>query len=166
MTEERPLLQINQTFPGTEVAAETAAALAAASIVFRRGDPSYSTLLLKHSESLFSFADGFKGSYSINIPQVQPYYNSSGYTDELLWAAVWLYHATGKDSYLQYATVKHRKSFADWGRSTWFSWDDKLAGTQVKFDLTILCNPIDYIYIYIDLMILIFAGPSVSDKLS
>ncbi|KMZ64753.1 endo-beta-1,4-glucanase, family GH9 [Zostera marina] len=140
MTEERPLLQINQTFPGTEVAAETAAALAAASIVFRRGDPSYSTLLLKHSESLFSFADGFKGSYSINIPQVQPYYNSSGYTDELLWAAVWLYHATGKDSYLQYATVKHRKSFADWGRSTWFSWDDKLAGTQVLLSRTSFLN--------------------------
>ncbi|RWR85937.1 endoglucanase 24-like protein [Cinnamomum micranthum f. kanehirae] len=131
MTEERPVMQVNTSIPGTEVAAETAAALAAASLVFKTINSTYSDELLQHSKQLFTFADTYRASYSISIPQVQKYYNSTGYTDELLWAATWLYHATGDLSYLRYATVENGKAFADWGRPSWFSWDNKLAGTQV-----------------------------------
>lgn len=131
MTEERPLTQVNASCPGTEVAAETAAALAAASLVFKTSDSKYSDTLLRHAKQLFTFADTYKGSYSINIPQVQKFYNSTGYTDELLWAASWLYHATGDQSYLSYVTVENGKAFAGWGSPSWFSWDNKLAGTQV-----------------------------------
>ncbi|KAF6142960.1 hypothetical protein GIB67_003916 [Kingdonia uniflora] len=131
MTEKRPLTQVNTSSPGTEVAAETAAALASASLVFKTTNSTYSDLLLKHARQLFTFADTYRGSYSISIPQVQTYYNSTGYGDELLWAATWLYHATGDQSYLKYATVEHGKAFANWGNPTWFSWDNKLAGTQV-----------------------------------
>jgi endoglucanase len=46
MDTPRLTLQINETTPGTEVAAETAAALAAASIVFRASDPVYAERLL------------------------------------------------------------------------------------------------------------------------
>ena len=46
MDTPRLTLQINETTPGTEVAAETAAALAAASIVFRASDPFYAERLL------------------------------------------------------------------------------------------------------------------------
>ncbi|KAK6115240.1 hypothetical protein DH2020_007509 [Rehmannia glutinosa] len=95
MTERRPLTQVNTSAPGTEVAAETAAALAAASLVFKTTDPTYSSSLLKHAVQLFIFADKYRESYSISIPEVQTYYNSTGYGDELLWAASWLYHATG-----------------------------------------------------------------------
>lgn len=90
----RPLTQVNTSFPGTEVAAETAAAMASASLVFKKIDSSYSNLLLEHAQQLFSFADAYRGSYSVSIPQVQNYYNSTGYEDELLWAASWLYHAS------------------------------------------------------------------------
>ncbi|OAY50597.1 endoglucanase 10 [Manihot esculenta] len=131
MTEKRPLIQVNTSFPGTEVAAETAAAMASASLVFKKSDPTYSSTLLKHAEELFSFADKHRGSYSESIPDVQNYYNSTGYGDELLWAASWLYHATGDKSYLQYVTGQNGKSFANWGSPTWFCWDNKLAGTQV-----------------------------------
>ncbi|XP_043708173.1 endoglucanase 24-like [Telopea speciosissima] len=131
MSEKRPLTQVNKSSPGTEVAAETAAAMAAASLVFKTADSTYSGSLLKHAKQLFTFADTHKGSYSVSIPEVQTYYNSTGYEDELLWAASWLYHATGDDSYLKYVTVQHGKAFANWGNPTWFSWDDKLAGTQV-----------------------------------
>ena len=88
-------------------------------------------MLLKHAQQLFSFADTYRGSYSISIPQVQKYYNSSGYGDELLWAAAWLYHATGDQSYLKYTTGANGNSFANSGNPTWFSWDNKLAGVQV-----------------------------------
>ncbi|XP_059460499.1 endoglucanase 10 [Corylus avellana] len=131
MTEKRPLTQINTSAPGTEVAAETAAAMASASLVFKKVDPSYSTTLLKHAQKLFTFADTYRVSYSLSIPEVQTYYNSTGFGDELLWAASWLYHATGDKSYLQYVAQDNGKAFAQFGSPTWFSWDNKLAGTQV-----------------------------------
>lgn len=45
MDTPRTVIKIDKNNPGTEVAAETAAALAAASLVFRRSDPTYSKLL-------------------------------------------------------------------------------------------------------------------------
>ncbi|XP_058090996.1 endoglucanase 24-like [Magnolia sinica] len=131
MAEERPLTQVNKSSPGTEVAAETAAALASASLVFKAINSTYSDLLLEHAEQLFTFADTHRGSYSISIPQVQKFYNSTGYEDELLWAAAWLYHATSDTSYLKYVTVENGEEFADWEEPSWFSWDNKLAGAQV-----------------------------------
>ncbi|XP_038716962.1 endoglucanase 10-like [Tripterygium wilfordii] len=131
MTEKRPLVQVNVSSPGTEVAAETAAAMASSSLVFKTIDPTYSSTLLKHAKQLFTFADKSRGSYSVSVPEVQTYYNSTGYGDELLWAASWLYHATGDDSYLQYVSGQNGKLFAKFGSPSWFCWDNKLAGTQV-----------------------------------
>lgn len=131
MTEKRPLIQVNTSTPGTDVAAETAAAMASASLVFKSTDSTYSSLLLKHAQQLFNFADKHRGVYSINIPEVATFYNSTGYGDELLWAATWLYHATGDKTYLSYVTGENGKDYAKWGSPTWFSWDDKLPGTQV-----------------------------------
>ncbi|XP_073127993.1 endoglucanase 2-like [Henckelia pumila] len=130
MTEKRPVTQINTSHPGSDIAAETAAAMASASLVFRPVDSAYSALLLKHAKQLFTFADSYRGCYSTSIPQVQEYYNSSGYGDELLWAASWLYHATGEEFYLRYVAVEG-SFYAGWGVPTWFCWDNKLAGTQV-----------------------------------
>ncbi|KAF5463000.1 hypothetical protein F2P56_018956 [Juglans regia] len=131
MTERRPLVEVNMSFPGTEAAAETAAAMASASLVFKKINSTYSRMLLMHAQQLFAFADTYRGSYSVSIPQVQKYYNSTGYGDELLWAATWLYHATGERSYLRYVTEENGKGFANWGSPTWFSWDDKHAGTHL-----------------------------------
>ncbi|KAF9604155.1 hypothetical protein IFM89_002830 [Coptis chinensis] len=115
MTEERPITQVNASSPGTEVAAETAAALASASLVFKKINSTYSRMLLKHAEQIFTFADTYRGSYSVSIPEVQTYYNSTGYGDELLWAASWLYHATGENSYLKYLIGENGKEFANTG---------------------------------------------------
>lgn len=133
MKEDRPLTQVNTSAPGTDVAAETAAALASASLVFRTTDSAYSASLLKHAKQLFTFADKHRESYSVSIPEVQTFYNSTGYGDELLWAASWLYHATGERSYFEYVIGKNGEDFANWGSPTWFSWDNKLAGAQVYF---------------------------------
>jgi hypothetical protein len=63
---------------------------------------------------------------------VRSYYASvSGYRDELLWAALWLHRATGRDEYLRYAVDK-ADSFGGVGWAmTEFSWDVKYAGVQV-----------------------------------
>ena len=76
-------------------------------------------------------ADKYRVSYSESIPEVQAFYNSTGFADELLWAAGWLYHATGDKTYLNYETGDNGEEFAEFGKPSWFSWDNKLAGAQV-----------------------------------
>ncbi|KAL3723745.1 hypothetical protein ACJRO7_035850 [Eucalyptus globulus] len=131
MTLQRPLTQVNTSYPGTEVAAETAAAMASASLVFKKINSTYSSLLLMHAQQLFAFADTYRGSYSVTAPSEQRFYNSSGYGDELLWAASWLYLASADRSYLRYATIDHGQEFGNWRRPTWISWNNKLPGVQV-----------------------------------
>lgn len=132
MNEKRPTLRVDASSPGSDVAAETAAAMASASLVFRNTDSAYSDILIRHAQELFQFADSYRGSYSNSIPSVQAFYNSTGYKDELLWAAAWLYHATHNESYLNYVSVGNGEDFAQWGAApTWFSWDNKHAGVQV-----------------------------------
>ena len=58
--------------------------------------------------------------------------------DELLWAAAWLFRATGDEYYLKY-TVDKAVSF---GGTGWamkeFSWDNKYAGVQVLLTKVLL----------------------------
>ncbi|KAK8510013.1 hypothetical protein V6N12_035336 [Hibiscus sabdariffa] len=131
MTEKRPLKRVNKSLPGSDVAAETAAAMASASLVFKKADSTYSSTLLKHAKQLFTFANKHKGSYTESLPELAEYYNSTGYGDELIWGASWLYHATGDKSYLEYLTGEDAETYADVEGPTWFSWDNKLAGAQV-----------------------------------
>ncbi|KAL5212006.1 hypothetical protein ABZP36_022853 [Zizania latifolia] len=132
MTTSRQAYKVDRDRPGSDVAGETAAAMAAASIVFRKSNPHYAHLLLHHAQQLFEFADKYRGKYDSSIAEVKSYYASvSGYKDELLWAALWLHRATGKDEYLDYVVDK-----ADcFGGTGWaiteFSWDVKYAGVQI-----------------------------------
>jgi len=93
MKMNRPAFKIDTENPGSEIAGEAAAALAAASILFRADDPTYSQNLLAHAQALFDFADSHRGSYIDVTPSARDYYNSSGYHDELVWSALWLYKA-------------------------------------------------------------------------
>lgn len=52
MKTPRTVLKIDQNQPGTEIAAETAAAMAASSIVFRGQDRAYSRRLLNKAKSV------------------------------------------------------------------------------------------------------------------
>ncbi|KAK2984585.1 hypothetical protein RJ640_018963 [Escallonia rubra] len=120
MDTPRTLYKITSGSPGSEVAADSAAALAAASIVFKAVDSNYSARLLSHSKS---FADKYRGSYKDSCPF---YCSYSGYQDELLWAAAWLYKASGEATYLNYVS-----SNVGWSQTvSEFSWDDKFAGAQ------------------------------------
>lgn len=49
MTTDRRAYRIDPSNPGSDLAGETAAAMAAASIVFRRYNPSYANELLAHA---------------------------------------------------------------------------------------------------------------------
>ncbi|KAK9276833.1 hypothetical protein L1049_006370 [Liquidambar formosana] len=123
MDTPRTLYKITSTSPGTEAAAEAAAALAAASIVFKDVDSDYCRRLSSQSQSLFEFADKYRGSYQGSCPF---YCSYSGYQDELLWAAAWLYKASGETRYLNYISSNQAWSQA----ASEFSWDNKFVGAQ------------------------------------
>ena len=130
MTMNRPAFKIDKAAPGSDLAAETAAALAAGSIAFRSSLPSYAKNLLKHAKELFSFADTYRRKYSESIPNARTFYNSASYKDELVWGALWLYKATNEKSYL----TKAENYFSSFGlsRPGWaFSWDEKIGGLQL-----------------------------------
>lgn len=81
---------------------------------------------------LFEFGDKYRGKYDESIGVAKGYYSSvSGYMDELLWAALWLYKATDKEDYLRYMLEKANL----FGGITWamteFSWDVKYVGVQI-----------------------------------
>ncbi|KAK8500512.1 hypothetical protein V6N13_073578 [Hibiscus sabdariffa] len=123
MDTPRTLYKITSDSPGSEAAADAAAALSAASLVFKRVDSNYSMKLLSKSKSLFEFADKYRGSYKGSCPF---YCSYSGYQDELLWSAAWLYKASRDVKYLNYVV-----SNQGWSQTvSEFSWDNKLAGAQ------------------------------------
>jgi endoglucanase len=131
----RPSYKIDASKPGSDLAGEAAAALSACSLVFRASDPAYADTLLVHAMQLYTFADTYRGKYSDSVPAAQAYYNSwSGYNDELVWGAIWLYKATNDASYLAKAKTYYA-SLGMEGQSTtthsykWtLGWDDKSYG--------------------------------------
>ncbi|XP_039126047.1 endoglucanase 3-like [Dioscorea cayenensis subsp. rotundata] len=129
LREPRSVYKVTPVNPGTDVAAETAAALAAGSIVFRHIDKGYANKLRETAIKAFAFADKYRGKYSDSLSSVVcPFYCSySGFEDELLWGAAWLYKATQNSSYLDFAKsldVNNKDSDT-------FSWDDKIPGARV-----------------------------------
>uniref|UniRef100_A0A803LRV7 Endoglucanase n=1 Tax=Chenopodium quinoa TaxID=63459 RepID=A0A803LRV7_CHEQI len=138
MTTSRTAYKLDSSNPGSDLAGETAAALAAASLAFRPYNSSYAHVLVYHAEQLFYFADTFRGLYDDSITNAADYYTSSGYQDELLWAAAWLYRATNKEHYLQYVV----QNAASMGGTGWavkeFSWDNKYVNVQVLLSKILL----------------------------
>ncbi|XP_010508282.1 PREDICTED: endoglucanase 15-like [Camelina sativa] len=127
MTTPRPSYRIDAQHPGADLAGETAAAMAAASLAFASSNAVYAKKLISHAKSLFNFAKSYPGVYHSSIPKAAGFYTSSGYQDELLWAAAWLHRATGEQTYLDY--LIHASSSG--GVSSIFSWDNKFLGAQV-----------------------------------
>ncbi|KAL0012949.1 hypothetical protein SO802_000018 [Lithocarpus litseifolius] len=118
----------------SDLGAEMAAALAAASIVFKE-NKAYSQKLVHGARTLFKFSREQRGRYSAGGSEAATFYNSTSYWDEFVWGGAWLYYATGNSSYLQLATTPGlaRHAGAFWGGPDYgvLSWDNKLAGAQV-----------------------------------
>ncbi|ROT73343.1 endo-beta-1,4-glucanase [Penaeus vannamei] len=135
MTMARPSMKIDNDHPGTELAGETAAALAAASIAFKDSDPTYSSQMLEVAKELYDFADQRRENYDVSIPGAADFYKSwSGYGDELCWAALWLARATGDSSYMTKAR-QHWDEFGISNGADGFNWDDKKGGVYALYAL-------------------------------
>ncbi|XP_062153698.1 endoglucanase 8-like isoform X1 [Alnus glutinosa] len=123
---------VSKQFPGSEVSAEIAAALAASSMAFRAIDVGYSARLLTRARMVFDFADTYRGSYNDSLgPWVCPFYcDYSGYQDELIWGAAWLFKATREPKYGNYVVENIHILGNSIGYAE-FGWDTKHAGINV-----------------------------------
>ncbi|XP_020156924.1 endoglucanase 19 [Aegilops tauschii subsp. strangulata] len=149
MDTPRSVYRVDANKPGSDVAGETAAALAASSIAFRRSDPAYASRLLHAAMEVFDFADRHRGSYSDSLSsEVCPFYCSySGYHDELLWAASWLHRASNNASYMTYVEAYGMQLGA--GDDDYsFSWDDKRVGTKVLLSRGFLRRKLQGLQLY------------------
>ncbi|XP_027355311.1 endoglucanase 24-like isoform X2 [Abrus precatorius] len=109
MDTSRSVYAVDAPNPASEVAGETAAALAASSMAFRSSDPGYSETLLRNAVKAFDF---------------------DGYQDELLWGAAWLRRATEEENFLNYIQ-SNGKTFGAEENINEFGWDNKHAGLNV-----------------------------------
>ena len=132
---ERPAFKVDVSSPGSTVSAQTAAALAAASIVFKDTDREYSGLCLKHAKELFDFADKTRSDEGYTMA-TSFYESHSGFYDELTWAATWIYLATEDEgylnkaeSYIEFWSTEPQTDIMSykWGHC----WDDVRYGTQL-----------------------------------
>ncbi|GER46854.1 endoglucanase [Striga asiatica] len=128
MDTDRTAYYVTPQKPGSDLAAEMAAAMASASMVFRKTDLKYSRLLLQMAKNVMQFAVDHPGAYSDSLSNyVCPFYCSySGYNDELIWGAAWLHRATNDAKYLDLI-----QSLGDNDPPDLFSWDNKVAGADV-----------------------------------
>lgn len=121
-----------------DLAGEMAAALAAASIVFK-DNRAYSHKLLHGATTVWKFASDRNkrgsGSYSPRGSDAAKFYNSTNYFDEAVWGGTWMYLATGNSSYLERVTdpklAKRAGAFSGGPNYGVFSWNNKLPGAQV-----------------------------------
>ncbi|KAA0200410.1 hypothetical protein HAZT_HAZT005065 [Hyalella azteca] len=121
MTMARPSFVLNETNPGRLIGLGE----------HTRSDPAYAATLLTAAKELFDFANTYRAVYSDNIPEGDAYYTSSGYGDELTWGAIWLYRATGDDSYRALAEQFYVEFNVAYGAS--FNWDNKKSGCNAVF---------------------------------
>lgn len=134
----RPAMAVTPDKPGTDVAAASAAALAAASILFRQNrEKAYADELFENATSLFEFADRYRGNYSDSITDVQPFYNSwSGYNDELAYGAAWLARAKeakgeNGNGYRNKASNLYHQEIGGLNQGWTHNWDDASYATAI-----------------------------------
>jgi endoglucanase len=91
----RPAYFATAETPAADQTAGAAAALAVESVVVKSSDPAYAARCLKAAKALYAFSVKNRGlGYSGG------FYGSSFDEDELAWAAIMLYEATGTHAYL------------------------------------------------------------------
>jgi endoglucanase len=140
-SDNRPVYYITAQCPGTEVAADTASALAAIALVLKQFEGSYSESLQQRLATaalqIYTFGDTRRGSYTDCVPGSAAFYASySGYTDELALAGTWM--ASLQAAGLIPAGVDYvAKARAVYSTPYNIDWDNKNLGAAVRlFQLT------------------------------
>ncbi|XP_070534190.1 endoglucanase E-4-like [Ptychodera flava] len=125
VTDDRPAFSVDKDNPGSDVASETSAAMSTCYLIYNETDPDYATTCLDEAKDLYRFATKFQGKY----PDTGSY-ASTGFGDELAWAAAWLYRVTNDTKYLVDAE-KYYEEYNCKSRAPAFGWNDKRPGLQL-----------------------------------
>ena len=131
--EERPYDEITDS---TTVAL-SAAALAEGYIIFKDSDPDKAAEYLKHAKSLFELADKTRSNDDQGVQK--QFYPTTTWVDDLMYAANWLYMATGDQKYLDLCEKDYIPNFPTENQSTdkkytWgFCWDDTTQGAALLY---------------------------------
>lgn len=121
---ERPYDEIENA----SVAALSAAALAEGYILFKDSDPKAAEEYLAHAKDLFDGANAIKDNKDIGA--MAGMYSTTSWIDDAMYAANWLYMATGDESYLEKCKSDYIPNFPKEEQSssakyTWgLCWDD------------------------------------------
>ena len=116
------------TIKNASVAALSAACLAEGYIIFKESQPDKAAQYLKHAKDLFEGADKIRACKDIG--GMSGMYDSSSWLDDCMYAANWLYMATGDKSYLDKIEKDYIPNFPLENQSTdrkytWgLCWDD------------------------------------------
>ncbi|CAL5226752.1 g9605 [Coccomyxa viridis] len=132
MTMARPSWDLDQNNPGSDLLGQTAAALAAISIMFEKSDPNYALMLEAHARDLYAIGTTFQGKYSDSIKAAYPY-PSSNFLDDLTWGAAWMYRKTGEQQFLDDALnfwERNKDEEGGGGYLAW-NWDSSIWGADV-----------------------------------
>lgn len=122
---DRKSFKVDPSTPGSDVAGQTAAALAIAAIIFEPTDPQYAATCVTHARQLYAFADTYRG-----FNPLDNFYKSGSYLDDLAWAAVWLYLKTKESVYLEKA--QSYMPVTSLGGHHTHCWDDVSYGAALK----------------------------------
>ena len=119
------------------VAGMSAAALAEGYLVFKDSDPTKAAQYLEHAKDLFEGADKIRANKDIG--GMTGMYNTSSWLDDCMYAACWLYKATGDQSYLDKIEKDYIPDFPLENQSTdrkytWgMCWDDTTQGAALLY---------------------------------
>lgn len=126
----RPSYFVSNTRPGTDVIADAAAAFAACGMLYRDkfNDTTYSITLRAHADSLYRLAETAlpQQVYQKVVPAASCCYPSSGYVDDLIWGAAWMYKFTKDSTYAQKATRYIDQLNVDYVKKSPVTWDNKI----------------------------------------
>ncbi|KAG2222099.1 hypothetical protein INT45_007985 [Circinella minor] len=129
----RPSFMINESNPGTDVAALTAAAFASTSMIFRKTDEDYANTLVSHAETLYAFAESATPwqVYSDSVEAAKDYYETYDYSSQLVYGALWLYRATNNTVYRDKASNYFDQFSLKSKAITIMDWHDQTGGVFV-----------------------------------
>ena len=114
----------------------SAAALAEGYIMFKDTQPEKAAAYLKQAETYFKSADALRDNENGAMGSM---YNPSSWVDDCMYAACWLYKATGDESYLNKIKSDYIPKFPTEEQSndkkfTWgFCWDDTTQGAALLY---------------------------------
>ena len=129
-TSKRPVLTINPERPGSDLAAAAAAALAACSLALAPTDPARAGEALYRARDAYKFAITHVGLYSDSLDECKRTYKSDNWQQYAMFAAAWLFAATGEEQY-QSDVVRWQDASEDKSHRPTYAWASVYFGACV-----------------------------------